>query len=446
MFWTERWLSDHASKISLSRNDEDRKWFDCATDEIIQKLNSKDAWFKWSFKRIVRSGSLERGTAVRGHVDVDLVCFVEMRPEHGLNTPDDFIRLRKEILHDIAKKFGQVDKWELKWKPETETEDDDKFTAVAWSLLFQLQPIPFVQWCWRSIGLLLRRVLPFGDDWSFIWPKPELELEGMPNPGMRSFSIGIAQIVTMFNWHNEYVLSLKLAKARANYWFSILDSQLDTVNVDITLGLDLFEQFSSKTILGESNQSSDVSQEFGADLETAYDWETNPICAIRYLFDDRELSRSKQNPSLSDVFRAFDATPKYGEEFSASLADVQRDFMNEHLKGNRDLIDLILLAKSWIKETVRPRHPELKFPSYLMELICLQLWKQYSWGEPDGLSHWFQRLMTTLVNYQYLDCAWEDLYSRDRVPHCLRAKGKPLVVDPANPHNNVALPVLATFG
>merc|ERR1712023_111619 len=50
---------------------------------------------------------------------------------------------------------------------------------------------------------------------------------------------GPTTFVTMFNWQNKYVLSLRLAKSREKHWFSILDSHNDAIEIDITLGLDL---------------------------------------------------------------------------------------------------------------------------------------------------------------------------------------------------------------
>ena len=105
-------LKDHASRIQLTEEDHER--FDRATDEITQVLQSENASFPWTIQRVFRSGSLERGTAVRGHVDVDLVCFLEKNDR--LKTLDDFVRLRKDVLCDIAAEFADYFKWGVEHK------------------------------------------------------------------------------------------------------------------------------------------------------------------------------------------------------------------------------------------------------------------------------------------------------------------------------------------
>ena len=101
-------------EIQLQQPDKDR--YGVAIDEVVRFLQAHDPSFPWSIKRVVKSGSLKRGTAVRGHADVDLVCFIERCPNKGLTNHEKFLEMRQRIINDIADKFGKAHRWRKDWR------------------------------------------------------------------------------------------------------------------------------------------------------------------------------------------------------------------------------------------------------------------------------------------------------------------------------------------
>ena len=82
------------NQVQLAKETKDN--YNKAVDEIVSFLNSRPDYgsgkprdFPWKFKRVFKSGSLQKGTAVRGHADVDLVCFIEKGKT--LQEPEEFL-------------------------------------------------------------------------------------------------------------------------------------------------------------------------------------------------------------------------------------------------------------------------------------------------------------------------------------------------------------------
>ena len=117
-----------------------------------------------------------------------------------------------------------------------------------------------------------------------------------------------------------------------------------------------------------------------------------------------ELDQYRYRRDLTYVYGLFKQNPYYANEFSASLAETQRDFMTARLE--RRLTNLILLTKNWIKTEVRQHHPKLKFPSYLVELVCLHVWETKLQDRDYEIADAFQEVMRTFVNYRSLNCTW----------------------------------------
>ena len=101
------------TQIQLSRPETES--FNEAVDATVRFLQSPSASFPWSIKRVVKSGSLAKGTAVKGFVDIDLVCFMEK--SDVLQSPEDFIARRSEIINAITAKlqsnFDKASNWKL---------------------------------------------------------------------------------------------------------------------------------------------------------------------------------------------------------------------------------------------------------------------------------------------------------------------------------------------
>ena len=77
--------------------------------DVVASFLKEETNGQWRFKRIVKSGSLFKGTAVRGHADVDLVCFIEKNSQ--MRSPEDFLSKRQSIIEDIAEEFGAYFSW-----------------------------------------------------------------------------------------------------------------------------------------------------------------------------------------------------------------------------------------------------------------------------------------------------------------------------------------------
>ena len=190
--------------------------------------------------------------------------------------------------------------------------------------------------------------------------------------------------VPLFNWKNKYMLNVKLTKSRGSWLYRLsAEPREELIEVDIVLGFDLSAHFSSK----------------------------------------------------EDTFNFLCENEGCSNEFSPSMAEAQRDFMVEQLNvnQNQNLKKLMLLVKYWLKTEVKRDYPDLKIPSYLVELICLHVWEERLAGGRYDLARWFEEVMTTLVQYSSLNCDWGK--GLDCVPSKLEP---PVVMDPANPFNNVA--------
>ena len=235
-----------------------------------------------------------KGTAVRGHVDVDLVCFVKHCPERGLENANAFARLRKSIIDELERQFRR------------------QFATFA----------------------------------------------------------GYATSQFRIVYTNRFMLNLKLIK-----------------------------------LIGRSAFEAEI------DVVLAYDWEND-------FADQREL------------YEFFRENPRLADELSPSMAKLQKEFMVDRLnvRQNPNLKKLMLLVKYWLKTEVKKHHPAVKFPSYLVELICLHTWEKHLHSLSFDLEIWFIKILEKLVDYPSLHCVWTRFY-----PAPSTSFANPLALDPANP-------------
>ena len=297
--------------------------YKCGLHEVKTFLESRN--IRWSFKRIVKSGSLFKGTAVRGHADVDLVCFIERNSL--MRSPEEFLSKRQLIIEDIANEFGAYFKW-----------------------------------------------VKEGSHWT-------KKIEGLP------FEIqNLRQYIPIYNYHNGWLLNVTLVKKHRQSDYSLRESEA-LVDVDIIPGFDLYAYF-------------------------------------------------EQTPGLrtgGEIFSFFgsqDDPRKYADEFSASLAEMQRDFIVDRLNrpNLHNLKKLILLVKFWFKAEVKKRFHRIRFPSYLMELLCLHVWQEHLQDAQYDILTWFYRVLETIEQKDGLECIWTDNYSREEIPWEILEQ-RPLVVD-----------------
>ena len=322
-----------------------------AVQEIVSFLNLRADYgsgqprdFPWKFKRVFKSGSLQKGTAVRGHADVDLVCFIEKGK--NLQSPKEFLKKRGQILDDIANKFGGYHNW-----------------------------------------------IKEGSRWV-------ADIRGFPVQHQKTF-------VPLYNFHNEYLLNVKLVEASGVENYSLpensdeSESDEATIDVDIIPGFDLYDHLGQKPGVREG------------------------VGVFQFI-------ESQEHPM------------KFADQFSASLAEMQYDFIRDRLnRGDlNNLKKLMLLVKYWYKTEVKSRYNRVRFPSYLIELLCLHVWETHLQGTKYDALTWFFQVLIVIERKNELAVVWREKYSREGlvvvdVPWQV-SEQRPLIADPANPFNNVA--------
>ena len=338
-----------SSEVQLPK--ETQKKYNAAVEEIVSFLakpadygSGQPRDFPWKFKRVFKSGSLTKGTAVRRHADVDLVCFIEKSKE--LREPVEFLRLRETIIEDIANKFGAYYKWTKE-----------------------------------------------GSHWKG-------EIKNLSVQDQRSF-------IPLYNFHNGYLLNVKLMEASGGESYSLpkiseqveCDVQMDDtiIDVDIIPGFDLYDHL-------------------------------------------RQKPGERKGSAIFNFIREQEHPMRFADQFSASLAEMQWDFIQANLnKQNRNnLKKLILLTKFWFKTEVKSRYNRVRFPSYLIELLCLHVFQKYCLEDTRyDILTWFYKVLEVIEIKEELKCIWTDQYQEGFIPWEVKDQ-RPLIVDPANPFNNVA--------
>ncbi|XP_028412290.1 2'-5'-oligoadenylate synthase 1A-like [Dendronephthya gigantea] len=126
----------------------------------------------------------------------------------------------------------------------------------------------------------------------------------------------------------------------------------------------------------------------------------------------------------------------HSDFYRAALSKWQVDFVKKYPANVKNLIRLI---KYWKKKMVRKSWYGQRIPnSYLMELITIYYWEEntrYSDGTFNTLKA-FHGIMEALKDYQSLNIFWTENYSAKDIPSQI-LRQRPLVLDPANPTNNV---------
>ncbi|XP_078687087.1 2'-5'-oligoadenylate synthase-like protein 2 [Branchiostoma floridae x Branchiostoma belcheri] len=135
-----------------------------------------------------------------------------------------------------------------------------------------------------------------------------------------------------------------------------------------------------------------------------------------------------ENPAYAKKATVYDTMARldyYGKQnCSAALVELQRDFVKQQ---PAEVKDLIRLVKMWKKSCVW----ETSLTSYPLELLCIHTWPSY--GTVPAA---FKAVLQKLSNYSSICAYWNGNYSSNRVEAMLGKR--PLILDPANPYNNVA--------
>ena len=143
---------------------------------------------------------------------------------------------------------------------------------------------------------------------------------------------------------------------------------------------------------------------------------------------------------ISLFISAQDHPVRFANQISPCLAEMQCDFIREHINLNqeRDKIkNLILFVKFWFKTEVKSEFHRARFPSYLIELLCLHVWETHLVNTKFDVWAWFHEVLSMIERKEELNVIWTEKYSLDQVPEVV-SEQRPLLVDPANPFNNVA--------
>ncbi|XP_028412305.1 2'-5'-oligoadenylate synthase-like protein 2 isoform X4 [Dendronephthya gigantea] len=151
---------------------------------------------------------------------------------------------------------------------------------------------------------------------------------------------------------------------------------------------------------------------------------------------DVDLLPTFKFEDLQDLYQRMLKDMDYADYYSAALVQQQVDFVEEYPPNVKNLIRLV---KYWKKEMVEPSSASRRIPnSYLMELITIHLWEENtedSDGKFDTLKA-FHGVMEALMDYESLNVIWTENYSENDIPSEIKDQ-RPLVMDPANPTNNV---------
>ncbi|XP_078603541.1 2'-5'-oligoadenylate synthase-like protein 2 [Branchiostoma floridae x Branchiostoma japonicum] len=111
------------------------------------------------------------------------------------------------------------------------------------------------------------------------------------------------------------------------------------------------------------------------------------------------------------------------ENCSASLVELQVAFVK---KQSAEVKDLIRLVKMWKKSCVW----EPSLTSYPLELLCIHTWRSHM-----SVADAFKAVLEQLSDYRNIEASWAENYSTARKQFLGQ---RPLILDPANPYNNVA--------
>jgi len=122
--------------------------------------------------------------------------------------------------------------------------------------------------------------------------------------------------------------------------------------------------------------------------------------------------------------------------FQACASYGQTKFIRDQPLKYRELVRLL---KWWKKQKKWPTHNTAPI-SYLLELIALHVFNTHAM-EASPLEDLFQRSMELFLQRRPETIAWNAFYSLDRIPPMPSPTATQLpfaVIDPRNPHNNVA--------
>ena len=128
----------------------------------------------------------------------------------------------------------------------------------------------------------------------------------------------------------------------------------------------------------------------------------------------------------------------HGSEFNTSLVEMQKQFVKSKIGDFDRVKDLILLIKFWFKKVVVPQASNCRVPSYFFELVVIHHWETKLKRKTGfKLLPALKGVLLNLTMPEMMNIVWTINYSKEHVDRSLLVDF-PLVLDPANPTNNVA--------
>ncbi|XP_071804973.1 2'-5'-oligoadenylate synthase 1A-like [Asterias amurensis] len=140
--------------------------------------------------------------------------------------------------------------------------------------------------------------------------------------------------------------------------------------------------------------------------------------------------------SFSDSSHMFNkmqqSSPGAREYYSPSLVKDQVEFVKKQPTAVKSLIRMV---KVWAGQCL----PESLRKSYPLELLTIHMWERAGSPKSFKLARGFRCVITIFTSYcKYLQPVnWTNYYSEEQARTAMTGMEKPIVLDPANPTNNV---------
>ncbi|XP_077995522.1 2'-5'-oligoadenylate synthase 1A-like isoform X2 [Glandiceps talaboti] len=146
----------------------------------------------------------------------------------------------------------------------------------------------------------------------------------------------------------------------------------------------------------------------------------------------------RQN-TLAEVYRHLMSSSGLDKQFhSAALCEYQVEFIKKQPARVKNLVRLI---KYWNKMVVKKAvslGSKSRYPtSYPMELITIHVWEKAGKPSSFDMAMAFKAVLHRLTNYQTIRAVWYDNYDAGMASKGMMGMRSPILLDPANPTNNV---------
>ncbi|CAG7820331.1 unnamed protein product [Allacma fusca] len=144
--------------------------------------------------------------------------------------------------------------------------------------------------------------------------------------------------------------------------------------------------------------------------------------------DEDQLTVTQRNRTFQTIISSQNLVPA-GRMYSSSLAESAVKFMADQSDFTHAVINL---AKLWLKQVHLDEDQHLHGSSYLMECLAVHVSSKTTKNDlMDAFTH-FLALVTNLSKLRVV-------FPSSQIPDCFKHYKGPLVLDPVNPYNNLAI-------